>query len=80
MKKPNIIALPTSQMEVFCDFFNLPYERGDTIEAIKALEEVPQSEWTKLKVGQDTRAAETVDADIVEARKAKMGVSDQPEE
>ena len=74
MKKPNIVALPTSQMEVFCDFFGLPYERGSTIEAIKALEEVPQSEWSKLKVGRDTRAAEAVENSIVNARKAELEI------
>lgn len=77
MKKPNIVALPTSQMEVFCDFFGLPYERGSTVEAIKALEEVPQSEWDRLKVGRDTRAAETVSKDIVNARKAALGIGQE---
>ncbi len=81
MKKPNIVALPTSQMMVFLDYFLIDWVSLPTVEdQILALEAVPQVDWSKLKVGVDTRAAETVEDDIVLRRMVSLGRADAPPE
>lgn len=72
MKKPDIISLPTSQMQAFCDVLGLGKEVQESKESmIVALEE---ADFRKLKEGvtHNFKPAR-VDEDIVVARKTKMG-------
>lgn len=82
MKKPNIIALPTSQMMAFCDVLGLPDSvQSSTESMVVALE---AADFSKLKVVKpmpgEARLENTVGfapseigADVVAARKAKLG-------
>ena len=74
MKKPNIIALPTSQMQAYCDVLGIPREeQSGTSSMIIALEAADFSVLQKGKThGFDP---DKVDADIVAARKAKLGIT-----
>ena len=88
MRKPNVIALPTSQMQALCDVMELPREvQGSTESMVVALE---AADWSKVKV---VKAAipgpketpkprerftigyelDEVSPEIVALRKAKMG-------
>lgn len=82
MKTPNIIALPTSQMEALCDVLELPKSVQDSTESmIVALEDADFSGLKVVKpVASEQRRPNTigfepdkVDPDIVEARKVKLG-------
>jgi len=70
MKKPNIIALPTSQMQSFCDVLGLGKEvQESTASMIEVLETV---EWSGIKVA---FKPDRLPADIVAARKIKLGIT-----
>lgn len=68
MKRPNIIALPTSQMYAFCDLLGIPKEEQTGIEAVVPLLE--KANFSKLKV---TFPIDQVEDAIVESRKARLG-------
>ena len=72
MKRPNIIALPTSQMQAFCDVLKLPREaQASTESMILALEE---ADFSKLKKGETHGfSPDDMGAEIVAMRKAKLG-------
>lgn len=72
MKKPNIIALPTSQMQAFCDVLGLDKEVQDSKESmIVALEE---ANFSKLRKGVTHNFdPDEVEAEIVATRKVAMG-------
>jgi len=82
MQKPNIIALPTSQMMALCDVLGLGKEvQASTGSMISALE---VADFSKLKVvkppsegprpeGTIGFQPDTVAPDIVAARKARLG-------
>jgi len=72
MKKPNIIALPTSQMMAFCDLLGLGREvQGSKESMILALEE---ADFSKLKKG-ETHFFDPANMgqEIVATRKAALG-------
>lgn len=72
MQRPEIISLPTSQMQAFCDVLGLGKEVQESKESmILALEE---ADFSGLKVGVTHNfKPDKVAKDIVAARKAKMG-------
>ena len=70
MQRPNIIALPTSQMQALCDVLGLGKEvQQSTGSMIEALQEV---EWRGVKIG---FKLDKMPADIVNARKARLGIA-----
>lgn len=69
MKKPNIIALPTSQMYKFCDLLGISREvQNGGIETVVPLLE--KANFSKLKV---MFPVSQVEDDIVESRKVRLG-------
>lgn len=71
MKKPNIIALPTSQMMVFCDILCIEVEDYDKAGMIKALE---KADFSKLEKGVTHNfTPDVVEANIVAARVKELG-------
>ena len=68
MEKPNIIALPTSQMQAFCDLLGIPRDKQGSIESMVPLLE--EADFSKLEVifpvGQ-------MESEIVESRKVRLG-------
>ena len=72
MRKPNIVALPTSQMQAYCDVLGLGREvqqdLGTMIEALQA------ASFAKLKKGVTHNFdSEKVAPGIIASRKAKFG-------
>lgn len=72
MKKPNIIALPTSQMQAFCDVLGLEREAQESKESmIVALE---AADFSSLRKGRTHNfTPDEVEPEIVEARKVALG-------
>lgn len=72
MKKPNIIALPTSQMMAFCDLTGIPRDKQESMESmVVALDGV---DFSKLKKGVTHHFdPDDMGAEIVAKRKAKLG-------
>jgi hypothetical protein len=82
MKKPNVIALPTSQMQALCDVMELPEGVQKSTESmILALE---AADFSKVKVVKPEPGVprerfaigyelDEVSPEIVARRKAKMG-------
>ena len=68
MEKPNIIALPTSQMFKFCDLLGIPRERQKGVEAMVPLLE--EADFSKLEV---MFQVDQMEDDIVESRKVRLG-------
>ena len=72
MKKPDIVALPTSQMQAFCDVLGLGKEvQGSTASMIEVLEGV---DWRNAKV--DFKV-DVLPKGIVAQRKARLGITDK---
>jgi len=82
MKQPNIIALPTSQMQALCDVMELPKESQDSTESMILALEV--ADFSKVRVAESepgkprerfTLGYELgeVSTEIVAQRKAKLG-------
>lgn len=68
MKKPNIIALPTSQMMAFCDLLGIPREEQGSIKSMVPLLE--KANFRKLAV---VFPVDQVEDEIVESRKVRLG-------
>jgi len=68
MKRPNIIGLPTSQMQAFCDLLGIPKEEQSGIESMVPLLE--KANFSKLKV---VFQVDQVEDEIVERRKVRLG-------
>ena len=68
MKKPDIIALPTSQMAAFCDLLGVPKDKQDSLESM--VTELEKADFSKLKV---IFKVDRVSNEIVKDRKARLG-------
>jgi len=68
MKRPNIIALPTSQMLAFCDLLGISREKQGSIESMIPLLE--KADFSKLKV---IFPVDQVEDEIVKSRKVRLG-------
>ena len=82
MKKPNVIALPTSQMQALCDVMELSKEvQGSTESMIVALEAADFSKvkFVKAEPGKPRERfaigyeLDEVSSEIVEQRMSKLG-------
>lgn len=82
MQRPDIIALPTSQMQAYCDVLGLGKEVQDSTESmVVALEAADFSNLKYQKPTEDGPRPENtvgfqpdkVEASIVASRKAKLG-------
>ena len=68
MKKPNILALPTSQMMALCDLAGIPRDQQESMESmVPLLEEI---DFSKLKV---LFTVDQLENEIVESRKVRLG-------
>ncbi len=77
MRKPNIIALPTSQMQALCDVLGLGREvQKSTASMIEALEAV---DWAEVKPKTVKFKLDVLPKDIVAIRKANLGITDEDE-
>jgi len=72
MQKPDIISLPTSQMQAFCDVLGLPKEvQASKEDMIAALEE---ADFGPLKLGVTHGfKPDKVEKSIIDARKVALG-------
>lgn len=71
MKRPNIIALPTSQMYAFCDILGISREKQRGMESMVPLLE--EADFSKLKKGVTHGFDPDVMSDeIVASRKIKL--------
>lgn len=68
MKKPNIIALPTSQMAAFCDLLGVPKDKQMSLQDM--VTELEKADFTGLKV---IFKVDKVSDAIVKDRKARLG-------
>jgi len=81
MKKPEVIALPTSQMAALCDVLELPSSVQDSTESmVEALEAADFAKLTRVESTDGPRPRfgvgfdpAKVDASIIAQRKARMG-------
>ena len=72
MEKPNIIALPTSQMMAFCDVLKLPPEVQDSTGSMITALEV--ADFSGLKIGKTHGfSPDNIGAAIVKKREIAMG-------
>lgn len=68
MKKPNIIALPTSQMAAFCDLLGVPKDKQMSLQDM--VTELEKADFTGLKI---IFKIDKVSDAIVKDRKARLG-------
>ena len=82
MNKPNVIALPTSQMQALCDVMGLPKEVQDSTESMIVALEAADFSSVKVALAEPGKPREpgtigykldSVSADIVASRKVALG-------
>lgn len=72
MKRPNIISLPTSQMQCFCDILGLGKEVQKSTESMITVLE--KADFSKLKKGVTHGFdPDKISGDIVTSRKTRLG-------